>query len=77
MTKEWSADSLEIHLGPMKRARVKRFKKALNVLIRDAQVGVAHVFNSKEETKMIPVIKSKPEIRPRTRTFVDLILGLI
>ena len=47
MAKEWSADPLEIPLGPMTRGRAKRFKEALNVLIRDAQVEEAHVFNSK------------------------------
>ena len=36
VAKEWSVDSLEIPLGPMTRARAKRFKEALNVLIRDA-----------------------------------------
>ena len=36
MTREWSADPLEILLGPMTRARAKRFKEALNILIRDA-----------------------------------------
>ena len=29
MTKEWSADPLEIPLGPMKKARAKRFKESL------------------------------------------------
>ena len=43
-------------LGPMTRARAKRFKEALNVLIRDTQVEEAHMFNSKEETKMVHVI---------------------
>ena len=38
MAKEWSADPLEISLGPITRAKTKRFKEALNVLIRDAQV---------------------------------------
>ena len=33
MAKEWSADPLEIPLGPMTRARAKRFKEAHNVLI--------------------------------------------
>ena len=56
MAKEWSADPLEIPLGLMTRARAKRVKEALNVLIRDAQVEEAHVFNSKEETKMVHVI---------------------
>ena len=36
MAKEWSADPLEIPLGPMIRTRAKRFKEALNVLIQDA-----------------------------------------
>ena len=48
MGKEWSANPLEIPLGPMARARPKRFKEALNVLIQDAQVEGAHVLNSKE-----------------------------
>ena len=33
MAKEWSADLLKIPLGLMTRARAKRFKEALNVLI--------------------------------------------
>ena len=33
MAKEWSSDPLEILLGPMTRARAKRFKEALHVLI--------------------------------------------
>ena len=36
MAKEWSADPLEIPLGLMTQARAKRFKEALNVLIRNA-----------------------------------------
>ena len=57
MVGEWSTDPLEIPLGSMTRARAKRFKEVRNVLIRDAQVEEAHVFNSKEETKMVHVIK--------------------
>ena len=53
MAKEWSANPLEILLGPMTRARAKRFKEALNILFQDVQVEGAHVFNSKEETKMV------------------------
>ena len=33
MAKEWSANPLEIPLGPMTRVKAKRFKEALNVLI--------------------------------------------
>ena len=62
MAREWSGDPLEIPLGPMTRARVKRFKETLNVLIRDVQVAEAHMFNSKEETKMVHVIKVNPEL---------------
>ena len=36
MTKEWSADPLEILLGPITRAKAERFKEALNLLIQDA-----------------------------------------
>ena len=57
MTREWSANRLKISLDPMTRARVKRLKKTLNVLIRDAQVEEAYVFNYKEKTKMVHVIK--------------------
>ena len=67
MAKEWSADSLEIPLGPMTRARAKRFKEALNVLIRDAQVEEAHMFNSKEETKIVYVIKVNLELDQELR----------
>ena len=69
MSKEWSADPLEIPLGPMTRARAKRFKEAVNVLIRDAQVKEAHVFNSKEETKMFHVIKVNPDLDQEPRQF--------
>ena len=60
MTREWSANLLKILLDQMTRARVKRLKKTLNVLIRDAQVEEAHVFNYKEKTKMVHVIKVNP-----------------
>ena len=46
----------------MTRVRAKRFKEALNVLIQDAHVEEAHVFNSKEETKMVYVIKVNPDL---------------
>ena len=62
MAKEWNVDPLEIPLGPMTRARAKRFKEALNVLIQDAKVEGAHVFNYKEETKMVHVIKVNPDL---------------
>ena len=39
IAKELSADPLEIPPSLMTRARTKRFKEALNVLIRDAQVN--------------------------------------
>ena len=45
----------------MTRARAKRFKKALHVLIRDAHDEEARVFNSKKETKMVHIIKGKPD----------------
>ena len=38
-------DPLEVPLGPMTRAKAKRFKKALHVLIRDAHVKEARMFN--------------------------------
>ena len=41
--KEGSVDPLEVPLGPMTRARAKRFKEALHVLIRDAHVEEARV----------------------------------
>ena len=56
MAKEWSADPLEIPLGPITRARAKRFKEALNVLIQDSQAEGAHGLNSKKETKLVHVI---------------------
>ena len=60
--REWSANSLEITVGPMTRTKAKRFKEALNVLIRDAYVEKAHVFNSKEETKKVHAIKVNPDL---------------
>ena len=64
---EWNADTLEIPLGPITLARAKRFKEALNVLIRDAQVEGVHLFNSKEETKMVHVIKLNPNVDQEPR----------
>ena len=69
MAKEWSVDLLEIPLGPMTRAKAKRFKEALHVLIRDAHVEEARVFNSKKETKMVHVIKLNPELDQEPRRF--------
>ena len=76
MTKEWSANPQEIPLGPMTQARSKRFKEALNVLIQDAIVDEGHVFNSKQETKMVHVIKVNLDLDQEPRSFrvVDLIL---
>ena len=59
--KEGTVDPLEVPLGPMTRARSKRFKEALHVLIRDAHIEEARVFNSKKETKMVHVIKLNPD----------------
>ena len=71
-----SSYPLEIPLGPITRARAKRFKEALNVLIRDAQVEKAHVFNVKEKTKMVHVIKVNLDLdqEPRHFLFFDLLL---
>ena len=70
MVKEWSADPFEIPLGPMTRARAKRFKEVLNVLIQDAQVEGAHILNSKEGTKMVHVIKVTLELDQELRRFL-------
>ena len=70
MGRKWSVDPLEIPLGPMTQARAKSFKEALNVLIRDAQVEEAQVFNSKEETKMVHIIKVNPELDQEIRHFL-------
>ena len=67
--KEGSVDPLEVPLGIMTRARVKRFKEALHVLIRDAHVEEAHVFNSKKEIKMVHVIKLNPDLEKEPRIF--------
>ena len=65
---------LEIPLGPMTRARAKRFKEALNVLIRDAHVEEARVFNSKKET-IGPCHQSKSGFGPTTSQGVfDLLI---
>ena len=69
MTKEWSANPLGIPLGPITRARSKRVKEALNVFIQDVQVEGAHVFNSKEETKMVHVIKVNSDLDQDPRRF--------
>ena len=69
MAKEWSVDPLEIPLGPMTQAKAKRFKEALNVLIQDAQVEGAYVFNSKEETKMVHIIKVNSDLNQDPRHF--------
>ena len=62
MAKEWSADPLEIPLGPITRARAKRFKEALNVLIQHSQAEGAHGLNSRKETKLVHVIKVNPNL---------------
>ena len=67
--KEGSVDPIEVPLGPMTRARAKRFKEALHVLIRDAHVEEAHVFNSKKETKMLHAIKLNPDLDLEPRSF--------
>ena len=69
MAKEWSADPLEIPLGPITRARAKRFKEALNVLIQDSQAEGAHGLNSKKETKLVHVIKVNPNLDQELRRF--------
>ena len=69
MAKEWSADPLEIPLGPITRARAKRFKEALNVLIQDSQAEGAHGLNSKKETKLVHVIKVNPNLDQELRHF--------
>ena len=46
----------------MTRANTKTFKEALNVLIQNVKVEEAHVFNSKEKTKMVHIIKVNPEL---------------
>ena len=69
MAKEWIANPQEIPLGSMTQARAKRFKEALNVLIQDAIVDEAHVFNSKEETKMVHIIKVNLDLDQEPRRF--------
>ena len=62
-------DPLEVPLGPMTRVRAKRFKEALHVLIRDAHMEEAHVFNPKKETKMVHVIQLNPDLDQEPRSF--------
>ena len=69
MANEWSVDPLEIPLSPMTRVRAKRFKEALHVLIRDAHVEEARVFNSKKETNMVHVIKLNSDLDQEPRRF--------
>ena len=70
MAKEWSANPLEIPLGPITRARAKRFKEALNVLIQDSQAEGAHGLNSKKGNKVGPCHQSKSEFGPRAKTLL-------
>ena len=69
MAKEWSADPLEIPRGPITRARAKRFKEALNVLIQDSQAEGAHGLNSKKETMLVHVINVNPNFDQELRRF--------
>ena len=62
-------DPLEVPLGPMTRAKAKRFNEALHVLIRDAHVEEARVFNSKTETKMVHIIKLNLDLDQESRIF--------
>ena len=71
--KEGSVDLLEVPLGPMTRARAKRFRETLHVLIRDAHVEEALVFNSKKETKMVHIIKLNPDLTKSQGAF-DLLI---
>ena len=70
MTKKCNADPLEISLDPMTRDEAKRLKETLNILIQDAQVKGAYMFNSKEEKKIVHVIKVNPVLDqdPRSLT---------
>ena len=67
--KEGSVDPLEVPLGPMTQAKAKRFKEALHVLIRDAHMEEACLFNSKKEIKMVHVIKLKSDLDQEPRCF--------
>ena len=67
--KEGIVDPLEVPLGPLTRARTKRFKESLHVLIRDAHVEEARVFNSKKETKMVHILKLNPDLDQESRSF--------
>ena len=67
--KEGSVDPLVVPLGPMTRVRAKRFKEALHVLIRDAHVDEARVFNYKKETKMLHIIKLNSDLDQEPRGF--------
>ena len=67
--KEGSVNPLEVPLGPMTRAMAKRFKEALHVLMQDAHVEEARVFNSGKETKMAHVIKLNSNLDQEPRCF--------
>ena len=43
--------------------------EALHVLIRDAHVEEARVFNSKKETKMVHIIKLNTDLDQEPRSF--------
>ena len=70
MAKEWSVDLFEIPLGPMTRARAKRFKEALHVLIREAHLEEVRVFNSKKGNKDGPRHQIKSGLGPRAKVFL-------
>ena len=57
MTKDWNADPLNL----MTQVMAKRFEEVLNILIQDAKLEGAHMLNSKEETKMVHIIKVNPK----------------
>ena len=63
-------DSLEVPLGHMTQATAKRFKEALHVLIRDAHVEEARVFNSKKGNKDGPHHQIKSGPGPRAKEFL-------
>ena len=57
---KWSQDPLQIPLGPVTRARAKRFQEALNGLIQDKFNEQGCMLASNVESSLVQVIQFNP-----------------